>query len=105
MEAASARMASRSRFADFGEPAHSTLQRYICEFETPPRSPSISDLVPDNACEPQNFEPNLALNLEVADLINSKKGNAYGYPRLRLAEGLTGRDITGLEKQQSQSST
>lgn len=31
----------------------------------------------DNACDPQNFEPNLALNLEVADLINSKKGNAY----------------------------
>jgi ADP-ribosylation factor-binding protein GGA len=30
---------------------------------------------PDNACDPQNFEPNLALNLEVADLINAKKGN------------------------------
>ena len=29
-----------------------------------------------NACDPQNYEPNLALNLEVADLINSKKGNA-----------------------------
>ena len=29
-----------------------------------------------NACDPQNFEPNLALNLEIADLINSKKGNA-----------------------------
>ena len=25
-----------------------------------------------------NFEPNLALDLEIADLINSKKGNAYG---------------------------
>lgn len=24
-----------------------------------------------------NFEPNLALDLEIADLINSKKGNAY----------------------------
>jgi ADP-ribosylation factor-binding protein GGA len=34
-------------------------------------------LIPlDNACDPQNFEPSLALNLEVADLINSKKGNA-----------------------------
>jgi hypothetical protein len=31
----------------------------------------------DNACDPQNMEPNLALNLEVSDLINSKKGNAY----------------------------
>lgn len=30
-----------------------------------------------NACDPQNFEPNLALNLEIVDLINSKKGNAY----------------------------
>lgn len=30
----------------------------------------------DNACDPQNMEPHLALNLEVADLINSKKGNS-----------------------------
>jgi len=29
-----------------------------------------------NACDPQNFEPNLALNIEIAELINSKKGNA-----------------------------
>lgn len=27
--------------------------------------------------DPQNFEPNLALDLEVADLVNSKKGAAY----------------------------
>lgn len=31
------------------------------------------------ACDPQNFEPNLALNLEISDLINSKKGSAYGH--------------------------
>jgi len=31
----------------------------------------------DNACDPQNFEPNLALSLEISDLINAKKGNAY----------------------------
>ena len=37
---------------------------------------SCADFGPDNACDPQNFEPNLALNLEVVDLINSKKGNA-----------------------------
>ena len=30
----------------------------------------------ESAVDPQNYEPNLALNLEVADLINSKKGNA-----------------------------
>jgi hypothetical protein len=30
-----------------------------------------------NACDPQNFSPNLALNLEIADLINAKKGTAY----------------------------
>ena len=30
----------------------------------------------ETAVDPQNYEPNLALNLEVADLINSKKGNA-----------------------------
>lgn len=28
------------------------------------------------ACSPDNYEPNLALNLEIADLINSKKGSA-----------------------------
>ena len=34
------------------------------------------DFIPENAVDPQNFEPNLALNLEISDLINSKKGNA-----------------------------
>jgi hypothetical protein len=29
-----------------------------------------------NACDPQNFEPNLALNLEISDLINTKKGSS-----------------------------
>ena len=28
--------------------------------------------------DPQNLGPNLALNLEISDLVNSKKGNAYG---------------------------
>ncbi|MCJ1381493.1 hypothetical protein MMC17_004604 [Xylographa soralifera] len=59
MEAASARYAARDRFGSFSEPAQSPLQRYI-----------------QNAVDPQNFEPNLALCLEIADLINSKKGNA-----------------------------
>lgn len=35
-----------------------------------------SNVVTENAVDPQNFEPNLALCLEIADLINSKKGNA-----------------------------
>ncbi|KAI1947995.1 ARF-binding protein [Ophidiomyces ophidiicola] len=52
-------MAARDRFGTYAEPARSTLQRYIY-----------------NACDPQNYEPNLALNLEVVDLVNSKKGNA-----------------------------
>ncbi|KAL8901762.1 MAG: hypothetical protein Q9207_005034 [Kuettlingeria erythrocarpa] len=59
MEAASARYATRDRFGAWGEPAMTPLQRYI-----------------QNAVDPQNFEPNLALNLEISDLINSKKGNA-----------------------------
>ncbi|KAG9246006.1 VHS domain-containing protein [Calycina marina] len=60
MEAASARMAARDRFGGtMGDPGPSTLQRYI-----------------QQACSPENFEPNLALNLEISDLINSKKGNA-----------------------------
>ncbi|KAL8981050.1 MAG: hypothetical protein Q9177_005695 [Variospora cf. flavescens] len=59
MEAASARYATRDRFGAWGAPAMTPLQRYI-----------------QNAVDPQNFEPNLALNLEISDLINSKKGNA-----------------------------
>lgn len=59
MEAASARFAARDRFGGFGEPAQTPLQRYI-----------------QNAVDPQNYEPNLALDLEISDLINSKKGNA-----------------------------
>lgn len=59
MEATSARMASRNQFDGFSPP-RSNLQRFIF-----------------NACDPiANIEPNLALNLEVVDLINSKKGNA-----------------------------
>ncbi|QIX00129.1 hypothetical protein AMS68_005646 [Peltaster fructicola] len=59
MEAASARYAARDRFAYPIEPAATPLQRYI-----------------QNACSPENFEPNLALSLEISDLINSKKGTA-----------------------------
>ncbi|KAF6235505.1 hypothetical protein HO173_006188 [Letharia columbiana] len=59
MEAASARYAARDRFGGFGEPAQTPLQRYI-----------------QNAVDPQNYEPNLALDLEISDLVNSKKGNA-----------------------------
>lgn len=59
MEAASARYAARDRFAFPTEPAATPLQRYI-----------------QNACSPENFEPNLALALEIADLINSKQGSA-----------------------------
>ncbi|KAI1170058.1 ADP-ribosylation factor-binding protein GGA2 [Nemania sp. FL0916] len=59
MEAASARAAARDRWGDMGYPRPSQLQRFIA-----------------SACSPENFEPNLALNLEIADLINSKKGTA-----------------------------
>ncbi|KAH9890734.1 VHS-domain-containing protein [Xylariomycetidae sp. FL2044] len=59
MEAASARAAARDRWNDLGYPRMSQLQRFI-----------------SSACSPENYEPNLALNLEIADLINSKKGSA-----------------------------
>ncbi|MCJ1360284.1 MAG: hypothetical protein MMC33_010288 [Icmadophila ericetorum] len=59
MEAASARYANRDTFGGFGQPAQTHLQRCI-----------------QNAVDPQNFEPHLALNLEIADIINLKKGNA-----------------------------
>lgn len=59
MEAASARAAVRDRWGEVGSLAPSQLQRFI-----------------QAACSPDNYEPNLALNLEIADLINSKKGTA-----------------------------
>ncbi|KAI2622732.1 VHS-domain-containing protein [Hypomontagnella submonticulosa] len=59
MEAASARAAARDRWNEFGFPRPSQLQRFIA-----------------SACSPENYEPNLALNLEISDLINSKKGSA-----------------------------
>lgn len=59
MEAASARAAARDRWGEMGYPRPSQLQRFI-----------------SSACSPENYEPNLALNLEIADLINSKKGTA-----------------------------
>ncbi|KAH6891023.1 hypothetical protein B0T10DRAFT_511447 [Thelonectria olida] len=59
MEAASARAAARDRWGEYGGRTPSQLQRFI-----------------QAACSPENYEPNLALNLEIADLINSKKGSA-----------------------------
>ncbi|KAF3013081.1 hypothetical protein G7054_g6336 [Neopestalotiopsis clavispora] len=59
MEAASARAAARDRWGEMGFPTPSKLQRFI-----------------SSACSPENYEPNLALNLEISDLINSKKGSA-----------------------------
>lgn len=59
MEAASARAAARDPWGGYGGHAPSQLQRFI-----------------QAACSPENYEPNLALNLEISDLINSKKGTA-----------------------------
>ncbi|KAM0261306.1 hypothetical protein ACHAQJ_002337 [Trichoderma viride] len=58
MEAASARAAARDRWTEAGR-SSSQLLRFI-----------------QGACSPENYEPNLALNLEISDLINSKKGSA-----------------------------
>lgn len=58
MEAASARAAARDRWTEFGR-APSQLHRFISA-----------------CCSPENYEPNLALALEISDLINSKKGTA-----------------------------
>ncbi|KKK22345.1 VHS domain protein [Aspergillus rambellii] len=53
-------MAARDRFGGaYADLAFTPLQRAI-----------------RNACDLSHYEPNLALNLEVADLVNSKKGNA-----------------------------
>ncbi|KAE8141982.1 VHS domain-containing protein [Aspergillus pseudotamarii] len=52
-------MAARDRFGAYADLGLTPLQRAI-----------------RHACDISHYEPNLALNLEVADLINSKKGNA-----------------------------
>jgi ADP-ribosylation factor-binding protein GGA len=76
-------MATRDRFGGFGEPAANTpLQRYICELGLCVSMWCLEEKLivcvnVVNACDPQNFEPNLALNLEISDLINAKKGSAY----------------------------
>jgi hypothetical protein len=73
-------MATRDRFSGFGEPPTTPLQRYICTY--PNNLQKLCEIPRKltyrlvNACDPQNFEPNLALNLEISDLINAKKGNA-----------------------------
>ncbi|KAM3554777.1 hypothetical protein MY1884_005952 [Beauveria asiatica] len=59
MEAASARAAARDRWGEYGGRTPSQLERYI-----------------HSACSPDNYEPNLALNLEISDLVNQKKGAA-----------------------------
>ena len=78
MEAASARYATRDRFGAFGEPAQTQLQRFIRKGNLSPSNEHYAKNCLENAVDPQNFEANLALDLEIADLINSKKGNAYG---------------------------
>ncbi|KAK3942072.1 VHS domain-containing protein [Diplogelasinospora grovesii] len=61
MEAASARYAARDRWGEMG--THTTAPSQLMRFI-------------QAACSPDNYEPNLALSLEIADLINSKKGSA-----------------------------
>lgn len=73
-------MAARDRFGVYADPGSSPLQRAIREFSSKMEVTQMihTDAIylTGRACDPQNYEPNLALNLEVADLINSKKGNA-----------------------------
>lgn len=74
-------MAARDRFGAYADPSLSPLQRAIrmspCyNFQAWTWVLRLLTTTIDNACDPANYEPNLALNLEVVDLINSKKGNA-----------------------------
>lgn len=76
MEATAARMAARDRYGAFGEAPASPLQRFICTTYSGATGCMNANFGTVQACDPQNFEPNLALNLEITDLINSKKGSA-----------------------------
>jgi hypothetical protein len=54
------------------------IHSYVQEYDGAVKLQPLLTWLLVNACDPQNFEPNLALNLEIADMINAKKGNAYG---------------------------
>ncbi|KAK9247226.1 VHS domain-containing protein [Lipomyces tetrasporus] len=43
--------------------------------QDPPERSRLSRLI-DRACDPSHIEPNLSLNIEIADAINEKKGNS-----------------------------
>lgn len=58
-----------------GFPRPSQLQRFIA-----------------TACSPENYEPNLALNLEISDLINSKKGTAPREAAVAIANYINSRN-------------
>lgn len=84
MEATSARMAARDRFGAMRDPGPSPLQRYIRSSTDGVSSAQIAWMLTsliESACDPQNYEPNLALVLDIADMINAKKGNALVAPR------------------------
>ena len=71
-------MAARDRFGV--EPNLSQLQRYIRKRDKEIQSlgslGSADFWHTERAFDPSNYESNLALNLEIADIINQKKGNA-----------------------------
>ncbi|EPS44586.1 hypothetical protein H072_1380 [Dactylellina haptotyla CBS 200.50] len=70
-------MAARDRWNMYPAEPHgsSQLQRFI-----------------HTACDPMNFEPNLALQLEIADLINSKKGNTPREAAVAIVGYINGRN-------------
>ncbi|KAI0397932.1 ADP-ribosylation factor-binding protein GGA2 [Xylariaceae sp. FL0594] len=77
MEAASARAAARDRWNEMGHPRPSQLQRFIA-----------------SACSSEIYEPNLALNLEIADLINSKKGTAPREAAMAIVNYINSRNMS-----------
>ena len=60
---------------------HNCSDSFVSETLYPSKE-HFAEIYLENAVDPQNFEANLALDLEIADLINSKKGNAYGVSTL-----------------------
>lgn len=46
----------------------------------------------DRACDPSNYEPNLALDLEIADLINQKKGSAPRQAAVAIVKNVNSRN-------------
>lgn len=58
------------------------------------KPPNPMDEIVDRACNPALYEPNLALNMEICDIINQKKKNYPRYAAIAIVNKINSRDPT-----------